>query len=208
MDGLNGAGVSVPGTRERGSDSCPRDLVLYAECNLPGLKGAAGVCLLAHRSANVHRDTPRYGARHELAFSGQQVPSFLGAGVPAHATWGEMPKAWYPDLRLTDLSGSDSHNPDPVLGSVNGDFNEMGLGSQNSVKTSARITSSADAKSNIDGNRLMQIGCKSLMSGVDPSRAVGRPASSLLDRDFVEMVLLLFCQIWYRQPMLVRVQFL
>ena len=68
MDGLNGAGVSVPGTRERGSDCCPRDLVLYAESNLPGLKGAVGVCLLAHRSANVHRDTARYGARHELAF--------------------------------------------------------------------------------------------------------------------------------------------
>ena len=85
---------------------------------MPGLKGTAGVCLLAHRSANGRRVTTSYGARHALAFSGRQVPVFLGAGVPAQATWGEMPKAWNPDLRLTDLSGSDSHNPDPVLGWV------------------------------------------------------------------------------------------
>ena len=106
------------GTRECVSDPFSRDLDLYFGCNTPGRKETTGVFLLAHRSENGHRVMTSYGARHALVFSGPQVPVFLGAGVPTQATWGEMPKAWNPDLRLTDISGSDSHNPDPVLGSV------------------------------------------------------------------------------------------
>ena len=79
-----------------------------------------------------------------------------------------------------DLSRSDLHDPDPVLGSVKGDIGELGLGSQIRVKTSAGKTSSAD-----NVNRL-----EIVMSGVDPSQAVGRPAFSLPDRGFVEMALL------------------
>ena len=61
-----------------------REHVVYGKINLP---------LLAHRTANGRRDMPSSGARHALTISGWQDPGFLGVGVLAQATWGEMPKS-------------------------------------------------------------------------------------------------------------------
>ena len=115
-----------------------------------------------------------YGARQALACSGRQVTTFLGTGDPAQTTWGKIPKAWNPDLWF-------SHNSDHVLGSVKGGNGELGLGSQNGVKTSAGKTSSVDAKGAIVANRL-----EIALSGGDQSRTVGQLSSF-----FVEMALLL-----------------
>ena len=48
-----------------------------------------------------------------------------------------MPKSWYPNIWLTNPSGSESRTPNPVLGLVKGDNGELSVGAHYGVKTSA-----------------------------------------------------------------------
>ena len=60
MDGLNGAGVSVLGTRECVSDTFSRDLNVYYDCNPQGLKGTAGVGALTKSGHNIQKGFPSF----------------------------------------------------------------------------------------------------------------------------------------------------
>ena len=50
----NGAGISVPGTRDYGYDPSPKDYVLFVESSMPGLKGAAREELGFFINSEVH----------------------------------------------------------------------------------------------------------------------------------------------------------
>ena len=142
-----------------------REHGVYGKINLP---------LLAHRTANGRRDTLSSGARHALTIFGRQDPGFLGAEVLAQATWGEMPKSWYPNLWLTDPSRSESRTPDPVLGLVKGDNGELS-GSHYGVKTSAAASLKVGGHKSIlsAGNPgLFMVGSRS--RDPDPVNGVGK----------------------------------
>ena len=99
----------------------------------------------------------------------------MGAGVLAQATWGKMPKSWYPNLWLMDPSGSESRTPNPVLGLVKGDNGELSVGSHYGVKTSAAASLKAGGHKSIlsAGNpRLFTAGSRS--RDPDPVNGVGK----------------------------------
>ena len=60
MDGLNGTGVLVPGTRECVSDPFPRDLDVYYDFNPQGLKGTVGVGALTKSGQNIQKGFPPF----------------------------------------------------------------------------------------------------------------------------------------------------
>ena len=82
---------------------------------------------MAPRKAGGCRDTSSYGAGHALPMSGQQVPGFIGSGEPDQARCGDKSRSWVPNLRKSDLLGSDSRGPDPVEGVIKGDIGGRSL---------------------------------------------------------------------------------
>ena len=99
---MSGARISVPDTREHGSDPFPRDLALFDECNLPGLKGAAGVDP-GNRTVSGCWDS---------AFSGESVSGRRNRGGFTGASLAQASRIcdWFPG---PDLMGSELRALDP-----------------------------------------------------------------------------------------------
>ena len=86
-----------------------------------------GTIEVAPRKANGCRDASSYGAGHALPMSGQQVPGFIGSGEPDQERCGDKSRSWLPNLRKSDLLGSDSRGPNPVEGVIKGDIGGWSL---------------------------------------------------------------------------------
>ena len=97
---------------------------------------------MAPRKSGSCRDASSYGAGHALPMSGQQVPEFIGSGEPDQERCCDKSRSWVPNLRKSDLLGSDSHGPDPVEGVITGDIGSRSLVPYTSATAMATAVSS------------------------------------------------------------------